>query len=172
MWVVTGTLCDSGSRVDRENKQSRISCPIEAHRRSAIYKNRGREQNEPTPKKGCCTSSALNITYSLMVSWPRMKWYILLASVRGYRIAMVVMSSNVRRISAFCEGGSGGADRENRFRKSRNIAKTNRIGKTVNVWRNESKQRMKPKPMICKKEKHRQSRQLCLKESDKGALSP
>jgi hypothetical protein len=34
---VTGTLQNKNSSVDRENKQSRISCPIEAQRRSAIY---------------------------------------------------------------------------------------------------------------------------------------
>lgn len=47
------------------------------------------------------TSSALNITYSLMVSWPRIVWYILLASVRGFRISSEAMSSSARNKSAF-----------------------------------------------------------------------
>lgn len=34
---VTGTLWDKNSRVDRENKQSRMSCPIDAQSRSAIF---------------------------------------------------------------------------------------------------------------------------------------
>lgn len=37
VFVVTGILWESGSSVERENKQSRISCPIDAHSLSAIY---------------------------------------------------------------------------------------------------------------------------------------
>lgn len=34
--AVSGTLCESSSKVERENKQSMTSCPIDVHRRSAI----------------------------------------------------------------------------------------------------------------------------------------
>lgn len=48
-----------------------------------------------------CTSSALKMTYNLMVSCPRIEWYILLASVRGMRIVMDIIKSNMRNKSAF-----------------------------------------------------------------------
>jgi len=50
---------------------SKMSCPIEQHRRSAIYVSH--------VKMGS-TSRTLNRTYSLMVLWPRIEWYTLLAS--------------------------------------------------------------------------------------------
>lgn len=59
------------------------------------------------------------------------------------------MRSSVRRISAFCEGGSGFSDRVTVFRKRRQIAKANRIGKMVKVYRNESRQTTKPNANIC-----------------------
>lgn len=36
--AVSGTLCDKGSSVERENRQSRMSCPMEAQSLSAISK--------------------------------------------------------------------------------------------------------------------------------------
>ena len=41
--------------------------------------------------------------------------------------------SNVRRMSAFCEGGSGALEREARLVSTRHKANTKRIGCMVNV---------------------------------------
>ena len=50
------------------------------------------------------TSSELKITYNLMVSCPRIVWYILLASVIGNKIPIADASRIIRRISAFAAG--------------------------------------------------------------------
>ena len=50
------------------------------------------------------TSSELNITYNLMVSCPRIVWYILLASVIGNKMPIADTSRIIRRISAFAAG--------------------------------------------------------------------
>lgn len=88
------------------------------------------------------------MTYSLIVSWPRMKWYILLASVSGLKNTMEMTRSNALKISAFCDGGRGGDEFINVLRTSLPKASTKRIGKMVNVYKNESRQRTKPKIMI------------------------
>lgn len=90
------------------------------------------------------------MTYNLMVSCPRMEWYILLASVRGFSITTEIMRSNIRKRSAFCDGGSGGAEDENRLATKRKKASIERIGKMVNVYRKESRHKINPKPMILK----------------------
>ena len=51
-------------------------------------------------------------------------------------------------MSAFWEGGKGAFEFVMVFIKSRQRAREKRIGCTVNVYRNESKQRIKPKDMI------------------------
>jgi hypothetical protein len=63
---------ESTTRFDRENKQSRMSWPMDAHRRSAIYQYASATVTNlrPIPR----TSRALKMTYSLMVSCPRMEW--------------------------------------------------------------------------------------------------
>jgi hypothetical protein len=57
-------------------------------------------------------------------------------------------SSIIRRISAFCDGGRGELETLKKFRKNRMVASANLMGSIVKVYRNESKQSMKPKPMI------------------------
>ena len=57
-------------------------------------------------------------------------------------------SSNVRSISAFCEGGSGDEDGRTRFHNSFPKATVNRMGRIVNVYKNESKHTAKPKAII------------------------
>jgi len=58
------------------------------------------------------------------------------------------MSKNVLKISAFWEGGRGAFEFVMAFVKSLQRARVKRIGCTVNVYRNESKQRIKPKDTI------------------------
>ncbi len=58
------------------------------------------------------------------------------------------VSKSVLKMSAFCEGGRGALEFEIAFVKRRERARTKRIGWTVNVYRNESKQRIKPKDII------------------------
>jgi hypothetical protein len=90
----------------------------------------------------------LKITYNLIVSWPRIEWYILLASVSGVSIRIDTVSKSVLRMSAFWEGGRGNLEFVMAFVNSRQRAKEKRIGCTVNVYKNESKQRIKPKDTI------------------------
>ena len=59
-----------------------------------------------------------------------------------------MVSKSVLRISAFWEGGRGDFDFVMAFVKSRQRARVKRMGCIVNVYRNVSKQRIKPKDMI------------------------
>jgi hypothetical protein len=124
--------CDIISSVDRENRQSIISCPIDPHKRSAILtkfvSTACQMLTKPTR-----TSSALKMTYSLIVSWPRIEWYIMDASVRGLRMIMDMISSKARRTSAFWDGGNGGAQRLKVFASNCLNASTNRMGRIVKV---------------------------------------
>lgn len=61
---------------------------------------------------------------------------------------METMRSRVRRMSAFWEGGREGENRKTVLKMRRDDAKKKRIGRIVNVYRNESKHRMKPKKNI------------------------
>jgi hypothetical protein len=63
-------------------------------------------------------------------------------------IKIDTVSKSVLRMSAFWEGGRGAFEFVIAFVKSRQSARVKRMGCTVNVYRNESKQRMKPKDMI------------------------
>jgi hypothetical protein len=65
-------------------------------------------------------------------------------------MATETIRSSARSISAFCEGGSGAADGEKRLLRRREIAREKRMGRIVNVYKNESRQSTKPKPMIYK----------------------
>ena len=69
-------------------------------------------------------------------------------SIKGYKIAIVTVSKRVRRRSAFCDGGSDRFDVVKIFTKRRWVARAKRMGKIVKVYRKESKQTAKPKPMI------------------------
>lgn len=69
------------------------------------------------------------------------------------RIATLSARSRVRRISAFCDGGSIGVFLEEksermRLSSSRDMAMVKRMGRIVNVYRNESRQTMYPNEMI------------------------
>jgi hypothetical protein len=57
--------------------------------------------------------------------------------------------SSIRSMSAFCDGGNGVDEKVMRFQKRLHMATTNRMGMIVKVYRKESRQRMKPNPMIC-----------------------
>jgi hypothetical protein len=72
-----------------------------------------------------------------------------LASVRGTKIATDKTKSSILSISAFCEGGKGVEDRKMRVDARRESASMKRIGMMVKVYRNESKQRINPNPIIC-----------------------
>jgi len=63
-------------------------------------------------------------------------------------IKIDMVSKSVLRMSAFWEGGRGAFEFVMVFVKSRQRARVKRMGCTVNVYRNESKQRIKPKDMI------------------------
>jgi hypothetical protein len=71
--------------------------------------------------------------------------------VSGISIRIEITSSIIRRMSAFCDGGRGGveAEKDRDEERSRASAKVKRMGRMVNVYRNESRQRMNPKPIIC-----------------------
>ena len=58
------------------------------------------------------------------------------------------VSNSVLRMSAFCEGGREALELVTALMQSRQRASTKRMGWIVNVYRNESKQRMKPKEII------------------------
>ena len=58
------------------------------------------------------------------------------------------VSKSVLRMSAFCEGGRGALEFVIVLMKSRQRASRKRMGWIVNVYRNESKQRIKPKDVI------------------------
>jgi hypothetical protein len=58
------------------------------------------------------------------------------------------VSKSVLRMSAFWEGGRGALELVMALTKSRQRARMKRIGCTVNVYRNESKQSMNPNDMI------------------------
>ena len=66
----------------------------------------------------------------------------------GISIKIDTTSRNVLKISAFWEGGRGAFEFVMAFVKSLQRARVKRIGCTVNVYRNESKQRIKPKDTI------------------------
>lgn len=72
----------------------------------------------------------------------------MLASVRGARIMIEANSSRARRISAFCDGGKGGAEGVTVLMRRRLKARMKRIGRIVKVYRKESKQTIKPKNII------------------------
>jgi hypothetical protein len=74
-----------------------------------------------------------------------------LASVRGTNIATESAKSNIRKRSAFCDGGNVEELQEQVLKTSRPSARVKRMGRMVNVYKKESKHRMKPKPMICTK---------------------
>lgn len=57
------------------------------------------------------------------------------------------MRSILKR-SAFCDGGSCGGEMRTILVQKRANASRNRIGMIVNVYRNESKHKTKPKPMV------------------------
>lgn len=120
---------------------------MEAQSLSAIYARLVRRAYIVT--RPFLTSRALKMTYSLMVSCPRMEWYILLASVKGTSMNIERTTSSIRRMSAFCDGGSGFLLLVMKFTKTRQTASTKRIGCTVNVYKNESKQSTKPKRICC-----------------------
>jgi hypothetical protein len=58
------------------------------------------------------------------------------------------VSKRVLKMSAFWEGGRDAFEFVMVVVKSRQTARVKRMGCTVNVYRNESKQRMKPKDTI------------------------
>jgi hypothetical protein len=58
------------------------------------------------------------------------------------------VSRSVLKMSAFCEGGRGALELAITLTKSRQSASAKRMGWIVNVYRNESKQRIKPKDII------------------------
>lgn len=58
------------------------------------------------------------------------------------------VSRSVLKMSAFCEGGREALVFVTRLMKSRQSASAKRMGWIVNVYRNESKQRIKPKDII------------------------
>lgn len=57
----------------------------------------------------------------------------MLASVSGLRMTIDTTRSRARSISAFCEGGRGGADNLTVFNMSLPNARANLIGRMVNV---------------------------------------
>ena len=58
------------------------------------------------------------------------------------------VSKRVLKMSAFCEGGRDDLEFVIALMKSRQRASEKRMGWIVNVYRNESKQRIKPKDII------------------------
>lgn len=58
------------------------------------------------------------------------------------------VSKSVLKMSAFCEGGREALEFVAALMKNRQRASTKRMGWIVNVYRNESKQRIKPKDII------------------------
>ena len=66
----------------------------------------------------------------------------------GVSINIDTVSKSVLRMSAFWEGGSGALELVMVLIKSRQRARVKRIGCTVNVYRNESKQSMNPNNTI------------------------
>ena len=79
------------------------------------------------------TSSALKITYNLIVSCPRIEWYILLASVSGLRITIDITRRKALRMSAFWDGGNGVDFNVRVLNMRRPSARTERIGSMVKV---------------------------------------
>ena len=59
-----------------------------------------------------------------------------------------ISSRSVLKMSAFCEGGSGGEENLSVLYTNLEKAKVNLMGRIVKVYRNESRQRMKPKDII------------------------
>ena len=57
----------------------------------------------------------------------------MLASVSGFRINSEAINSSARNRSAFCEGGSGGADVRKMLARKGNKARRKRIGRMVKV---------------------------------------
>lgn len=72
----------------------------------------------------------------------------MLASVKGARIIIDATSSRARMMSAFWDGGKGGAEGVMVLTRRRLAANTKRIGRMVKVYKKESKQTVKPKSMI------------------------
>jgi hypothetical protein len=68
--------------------------------------------------------------------------------VSGISIKIDTMSKSALKISAFWEGGRGVFEVVITFARSLQRARVKRMGCTVNVYRNESKQRIKPKDTI------------------------
>jgi hypothetical protein len=68
--------------------------------------------------------------------------------VSGVSIKIDKVSKSVLRMSAFWEDGREALELVMVFKKSRQTARVKRIGCTVNVYRNESKQRINPNDMI------------------------
>jgi hypothetical protein len=68
--------------------------------------------------------------------------------VSGLRIIREIISKSALKRSAFCDGGRGGDDRWKILETNPKSAKTKRIGRTVKVYRKESKHKMNPKPII------------------------
>ena len=66
----------------------------------------------------------------------------------GVSINIDTVSKSVLRMSAFWEGGRGALELVMVLIKSRQSARAKRIGCTVNVYRNESKQRINPNDTI------------------------
>ena len=66
----------------------------------------------------------------------------------GISIKIDMVSKSVLRMSAFWEGGRAGFEFVMALAKSRQRARMKRMGCIVNVYRNVSKQRIKPKDMI------------------------
>lgn len=74
----------------------------------------------------------------------------MLASVSGLKMKIDAIRSRVRRMSAFCEGGRGGADSRTELNASLPNARKNLIGRMVKVYRKESRQRTNPNSIIWK----------------------
>jgi hypothetical protein len=68
--------------------------------------------------------------------------------VSGVSIKIDKVSKSVLRMSAFWEGGRGALEHVMVFIKRRQRARIKRMGCTVNVYRNESKQRINPNDTI------------------------
>lgn len=66
----------------------------------------------------------------------------------GVSIKIDRVSKSVLRMSAFWEGGRDALELVMVFIKSRQTARVKRIGCTVKVYRNESKQRINPNDTI------------------------
>jgi hypothetical protein len=62
-----------------------------------------------------------------------MVWYILLASVRGFRMSKDAMRRSPRKRSAFWDGGSGGGERRTMFHIKLKHARKKRMGRMVKV---------------------------------------